>query len=520
MTSRKKLLLVLLLSGSVALGVWFTIGRDPGTAPAPAVPPGIAADPLHKFKAVHTEQAGAYPANAPELQRQFTARQIGGEYHMRIKTRRGHVWQTLSVRGLESIAAPEAVPPEDYSPYGGYRKHSLGEATGFFRTANTGDRHWLVDPDGNAFLSAGVNTFRPASIDAQQEAVRETFGSEWGWAREASKQFRSWGFNTAGCWSHAELLRQSKAPVPHTIIRWPGWEPIAGPMTAFSIEIGYGSAAPGYRAYPGGIPPVFHPGFKDYVEKHATGLARYREDKWLIGYFLDNEIPTPGLFALMRLKEDHPAFLAAKEELNRWCASIGKEKESLTRADAPQWAAHCFETYLEIVTSAIRKHDPNHLILGPRLFGTSLSIPAVFAAVGRHCDTLCVHDYGRVYPDPVILRNWSEWGGNLPVLITEFYAKGTDTGFKNQSGVGFLVGSQHDRGLFYQNYVLSCLESEVCVGWHWHRYMDNDPQGREVMTSNRDENKGIVDIAFQPYRACVDRMSAINHRIYPLALSP
>ncbi len=42
--------------------------------------------------------------------------------------------------------------------YGGWTGKQF-EATGFFRAEHDGERRWLVTPDGNAFLSLGINHY-------------------------------------------------------------------------------------------------------------------------------------------------------------------------------------------------------------------------------------------------------------------------------------------------------------------------------------------------------------------------
>jgi hypothetical protein len=79
-------------------------------------------------------------------------------------------------------------------------------------------------------------------------------------------------------------------------------------------------------------------------------------------------------------------------------------------------------------------------------------------------------------------------------LVTEFYAKGEDSGMPNHTGAGWLVHTQDDRGLFYEDFILALLESRACVGWQWFKYQDNDPDDPHAEASNRDSNKGIVDL--------------------------
>ena len=62
---------------------------------------------------------------------------------------------------LESqlAAAQTSSFPESWSKYGGWKAKKF-EATGFFRTHNDGTRWWLVDPEGYAFVSVGIDCIR------------------------------------------------------------------------------------------------------------------------------------------------------------------------------------------------------------------------------------------------------------------------------------------------------------------------------------------------------------------------
>ena len=110
------------------------------------------------------------------------------------------------------------------------------------------------------------------------------------------------------------------------------------------------------------------------------------------------------------------------------------------------------------------------------------------------------------------------WSGQTgkPVLITEWYAKGADTGMANTGGAGWLVRTQQERGVFYQHFALGLLQSRGCVGWHWFRYADNDPDDKTVDPSNRDSNKGIVTARYEPWQPLLDAMKPLNERAYGL----
>ena len=115
------------------------------------------------------------------------------------------------------------------------------------------------------------------------------------------------------------------------------------------------------------------------------------------------------------------------------------------------------------------------------------------------------------------VKRWNEWTGK-PVLITEWYAKGNDSGLPNTQGAGFTVETQNHRGAFYQNFTLALLETKGCVGWHWFKYIDNDPSDKTADLSNQDANKGIVSSDYKPYTELLSAMKQLNEVVYPLAI--
>jgi hypothetical protein len=167
------------------------------------------------------------------------------------------------------------------------------------------------------------------------------------------------------------------------------------------------------------------------------------------------------------------------------------------------------------VSKAIKKYDPNHLFLGSRFHGSDIDRPEIFKAAGPYLDLVAVNYYRAWTPDPRKLEMWERESGK-PVVITEWYAKGDDSGMANTSGAGWTVKTQRDRGRFYQNFTLGLLESKVCVGWHWFKYADNDPADTKADPSNRDSNKGIVSARYEPYVPLLEAMQQLNDRAYSL----
>jgi len=86
----------------------------------------------------------------------------------------------------------------------------------------------------------------------------------------------------------------------------------------------------------------------------------------------------------------------------------------------------------------------------------------------------------------------------------------------NKFGAGWLVRTQKDRARFYQNFTLGLLESKSCVGWHWFKYRDNNPEDLSTDPSNRDSNKGIIDYKYKPYIKLLEDMKKLNNELYAL----
>jgi hypothetical protein len=132
---------------------------------------------------------------------------------------------------------------------------------------------------------------------------------------------------------------------------------------------------------------------------------------------------------------------------------------------------------------------------------------------GKYLDIISVNYYNKWTPETEHMENYTNWTGR-PFIITEYYTKGEDSEMTNQSGAGWIVRTQEDRGLFYQNFNLALLESGNSIGWHYFKYQDNDPTAVGVDPSNIDGNKGIVDNEYRVWDDFVEKMKKINLQVY------
>lgn len=418
-------------------------------------------------------------------------------------------YETRTVGALADFSLTADNPPLDQ--YGGVIG-TPSKVTGFFHAEKVGARWWLIDPLGHRFLHIAVCSVAAGKSSMDREATQKRFTGEEQWARATNDLLRAHGFNGAGAWSSTDQLRTCDHPPVYTQT----WSF----MGAFGRAKKLARQESGHLGYAGQCIPVFHPDFESFCNQYAEQLAKTKDDPYLLGHFSDNELPFGNTMLDQSLKLDanspdlRPGYEAAKTWLAQRKGSSAKPQD-ITDTDRSAFLEYVCQQYFKVTTQAIRRHDPNHLCLGPRLYGSSLRAPGVLRAAGKYLDVIAINYYGAWTPDRQLMAMWSRESGK-PFLITEWYAKGMDSGLPNNTGAGWVVQTQKDRGAFYQNFTLTLLECPDCVGWHWFKYRDNNPLDLSTDPSNRDSNKGAVNWQFEPYAPLLQAMKELNVNAYRL----
>lgn len=425
-----------------------------------------------------------------------------------VASKPGRKWSAKPTRILEDLPDAGKIQLDaDLNRFGG-RTSRKEKATGFFHTAKIDGRWWLVDPEGGLFVHRGIAGVKKLSSTGAKAAWKTKFGTDAEWSAQTTALLRAHGFNGLGAFAETEPFRAAQQPLVYTRI----WNF----MQSYGKKRGGTSQKSGHMGYPGDCIFVFDPGFETFCEEHAKQLTAEKDDPWLLGHFSDNELPfraeaLKNYLALPATDHGHQAALKWLRDRHGADATT----KDIVAADLPVFHEFMVERYFRIVAAAIKRHDPNHLYLGSRFYGSDVRFPEVFRAAGKHVDVVSVNYYNAWTPNPERLNMWTGESGK-PILITEWYAKGADSGLGNTSGAGWLVKTQRDRGRFYENFTLGLMQSKVCVGWHWFRYQDNDPTDKKSDPSNRDANKGIVNYLYEPYTPLLDSMKRINERAYSL----
>ena len=420
----------------------------------------------------------------------------------------GHPWHSFPTRTVADLtgAASDKVDAQ-FTRYGGQAAQTV-KATGFFYATKLGSRWWLVDPEGGLFLNKGVAGVAPLRTPGAQAAFKSKFGSLTNWAAQTTSELHGLGFNGLGAWSDTVTMAAVPEPLNYTRI----WNFMAG----YGRQRGGTFTQPGHTGYPNDCIFVFDQAFETFCDEWAKQLAAEKNDPHLLGHFSDNELPfhSGALTNYLALPKNDAGQRAAMAWLQTRHGTNAGVKE-ITVQDDHDFLEFVVARYFRIVAAAIKKYDPNHLYLGSRFYGRGLAEPEILRAAGPFVDVVSVNYYNAWTPDAARLATW-ERESHKPILITEWYAKGVDSGMGNIGGAGWLVKTQRERGEFYENFTLGLLESKVCVGWHWFKYIDNDPADTKTDPSNRDSNKGLFNNRFEPYAPLLESMKIINQRAYSL----
>jgi hypothetical protein len=335
--------------------------------------------------------------------------------------------------------------------YGGY-KSTQAKATGFFRVEKIDGRWWFVDPEGHLFLSTGINGTPGGGAG---------FGGNDADLIRTNRRLDSWGMTTGGKDRPATFM-----------LRWPKGTNYLG------------------------MPDVYSPQFAADIDAAANDQCSPRKnDPLLLGYFIGNEPPWDG-----RESEVCDLILSGSDT-----ATKAKLKDSLAQGDTParrrEFVLAGFWKHLEIVCGAVRKYDPNHLILGIR-FGGKMSDEAMIAA--RIFDVCSINVY-EYEPTKQVIRAGRLTG--LPVLIGEFHigvpADGLAAGLVQAK-------DQVERGIAYRYYVEQAASLEWYLGSYWFAWRDEPVLGR---MDGENYNIGFVDVTGRPYAELIEAAKATHRRL-------
>jgi hypothetical protein len=424
---------------------------------------------------------------------------------------------------LRALWNADRLPEADFPfcPMGGDGSRQT-RATGYFRTERENGTWMLVDPHGHPFFSTGMDLvgYRegsfatdvrrreflfeqlpgrgPAWLDPGQVSfyvanIVRRYGVDWQrkWTANAIARLKNWGFNTIANWSDYEVA--TKPGMPYVL-------PLSGWTTRKTFP------------FPWDFPDVFSKEFEENVERAAARQCDpLRNDPNLIGWFIGNEPHWARSFGSLT---PWPDMLLADPEPSATQAHLRELLRSSPGQEARiknDFLYTCGRRYFEVIAAAVRRHDPNHLVLGIRFAENPNDH---WVELSRMFDVFSVNIYSRDFrPDPRNIKRYAEISGR-PVLIGEFTACAAGRGMQGLFYWTHKVRDYAERGRAYRYYVENAAADPNIIGTHWFQMVDDLPTGRP--SDEERLNYGFVNVIDLPYQELTDAARTTHARIYRL----
>jgi len=439
--------------------------------------------------------------------------------------------------------------PEKKHVYPEYKQANCaeisGEATGFFHVEKQNGVWWVIDPNGHGFYIVGtdhanynVHWCEKLGYAPYHRNIVEKYGdNEDAWAASAVSRLTEWNFNSLATNNSPSTRHRG---LPHM--------EFAGVGSKFSS---IDDIVP--KVHWTGFPNVFNPKFEEYCDKSARERCAPKiDDPWLIGYFIDNELEWYGKshtkWGLWEEAFKKPAEHTAKQALigllmeryksigdfnEAWEKSFRSfdnladsvtppalpadaERAQAASKDRQDFVRLVADKYFSITTSAIKKYDPNHMILGTRFAG---NCPDVWDIAGKYCDIVSVNTYRRVDLDTGIIKGYAadldKWYSEAgkPLMITEWSFPALDSGLPCTHGAGQRFDTQEQRSKAFSIFQEFLFRTPYMVGSNFFMWVDEPAEGISS-TFPENTNYGLVDVNDKPYELLTQAATKLNRKVY------
>lgn len=380
----------------------------------------------------------------------------------------------------------ESVDEEVFDEFGGY-KLVHGESTGFFHVEKIDGVWWIITPEGNGFLSKGVNAFW-----CPPGKENETF--DW---------LRSIGLNSLGAWSTTDRVMKT-----------------GGGRMPYAELLNLLKAHAGIKGERGKTwPDVFSKGFVESARQQAeTKVKPLASDPYLIGWWTDNELKWAGenpalLDAYLELPKDAPGRRVAEDFLAETFGSARLPKDPGRLESARDgFLEIAVRHYADVTARAIREYDKHHMILGSRIFFTPIpwkntmpermgGFEAIARAAAERWDILSVNTYYDDSPVDRLAKMYVHFEG--PLLISEFNIgkAGTDQGLGEEPE--WLARAEVSvKGLKKQ--LPQLFAEPYVVGYHYFPFSNHkDPK-------KNNSRAGLLSYQGEPRTHLIEALRSVN----------
>jgi len=438
-------------------------------------------------------------------------------------------------------------PPKtrELDRFGGWKGKQF-EATGYFRTEHDGRRWWLVTPEGNAFLSLGINHYHPGwwAQDYNREHWVKEFGADRPWDQAWQKGFRDraiadcrrLGFSTLGFHSEAPMLI----------------DPPLGPVMPYIRQYEPVRFSSWRNPKPEAYVDIFSPEFESHCDVVARKLVRpYADDPMILGFAMA-DVPVlsdmesrrskgttwprvlrnlgadaPGKQAYVStMRARYPNVDAFNEvydtEFPSWDAMAAAEDwrpetdfaNQAELDDNMKFLRRCVDRYYAVAKAAFRRYDSNHMFLGDKLNGNGDALDHVVDITGRHTDLILVQCYGRWEYQGPRLDLWSS-KVDKPLLNGDSSYGVPGEMLPNPLGNPHCQArSQAERAAWTREFAESAFARCDFVGWHICGIIDT---WKTMPGKEQWQHCGLMTPTGEFYPEMEEAIQDLSSRLYEIA---
>ncbi|MBT3381494.1 MAG: hypothetical protein HN742_21695 [Lentisphaerae bacterium] len=435
--------------------------------------------------------------------------------------------------------------------FGGWPGKQL-EATGFFRVEKD-ERWWLVTPEGNAFLSFGINHLESNLWNQgyNREAWQARLGLD---SLDGSGFFpalRSWflqtchdyRFNTVGVHNDLRVVNAPQPAMPYMqpirFVDIPHWK----------MEIPDSN---------------FHDVFSDEFSAHCDRLAREtaapaRDDPFLLGYTMtdcplfteedcrerpdvigggrrESRIGWPRrLRNFSSRAAGKKAYVQAMHDLYRgeisdFNATYGTPFDSFDALEtAEDWRPNTdlsngnetrdnieflkktVATYYETARDALRRYDPNHMFIGDKVNANTDSLDTVLPITSQYADVVFYQMYARYEVQEPGMNRWSGIADKPLINGDSAFTMVTDT---MPRPYGPVADSIEQRAEWTTEFFRKAFARPDFVGWHYCGLIDAP---NLVPRKKGRQHSGLINGYGEPYPALREAVREASAQLYTLA---
>ncbi len=191
-------------------------------------------------------------------------------------------------------------------------------------------------------------------------------------------------------------------------------------------------------------------------------------------------------------------------DVSEWPEPVDKEK---WLKDQEEMSKLILDAWHRINREVILKYDPNHLILGDKIFCHGKGHPDwVFEIVGKYVDVLLIQDYEMLKPSHIEeLKRYHKLSGKPVINGDASYAFTVE---QQEASKGLQVESHAAVGEEYSTYLKGIMNLPFMLGWHNCGYLEQWTGGRLDDTGK--QQTGLFDPFGKPRSDALDPIKEAN----------